>query len=73
MLGMFAPGKTPSPIIDQLNTQLVRALNSPDVKQRLFDSGAEVTTGSPTDLATAMQSEMQTTGKLIKQVGIRSE
>jgi tripartite-type tricarboxylate transporter receptor subunit TctC len=73
MLGMFAPAKTPSPIVDQLNTQLVRALNSADVKQRLFDSGAEVIAGSPAELAAAMQSEMATTGKLIKQVGIRAE
>ena len=58
MLGMFAPAKTPAPIVEQLNTQIVRALNSPDVKQRLFDSGAEVIAGSPPELAAAMKSEM---------------
>lgn len=73
MLGMFAPARTPSPVIEQLNSQIVRTLNSSDVKQRLFDSGAEVIAGSPPELAAAMKSEMATTGKLIRQVGIRAD
>jgi len=72
-LGMFAPAKTPAPIIDQLNLQIVRVLNNADVKRRLFDSGVEVIAGSPAELAAAMKSEMATTGKLIKDVGIRAE
>lgn len=44
-----------------------------DVKQRLFDSGTEVIAGSPWDLAAAMQSERATTGRLIRQVGIRAK
>jgi tripartite-type tricarboxylate transporter receptor subunit TctC len=72
-LGMFAPAKTPPAIIEQLNTQIVRTLNTPEVKQRLFDSGAEVIGGGPAELAAAMKSEMATTGKLIKKVGIRAD
>jgi tripartite-type tricarboxylate transporter receptor subunit TctC len=73
MLGMFAPARTPSPVVEQLNTHIVRTLNSSDVKQRLFDSGAEVIASSPAELAAAMKSEMATTGKLIRQVGIRAD
>jgi len=70
ILGMFAPARTPAPIIGQLNLEIVRALNNADVKQRLFDSGAEVVASSPAELTAAMKSEMATTGKLIKDVGI---
>ena len=73
MLGMFAPAKTPPAIVAELNTHLVRVLNSPEVKQRLFDSGAEVIPGTPSELAAAMASEMATTGKLIRQAGIRAD
>jgi tripartite-type tricarboxylate transporter receptor subunit TctC len=66
ILGMFAPARTPAPIIDQLNRGIVGALNDADVKQRLFDSGAEVVASSPAELTAAMKSEMATTGKLIK-------
>ena len=71
MLGMFAPAKTPPAIVEQLNTHIVRALNSPEVKKRLFDSGAEVIAGGPADLAATIKADMATTGKVIRQAGIR--
>lgn len=73
ILGIFAPAKTPAAIIDLLHQEIVRALNSADVKQRLFDSGSEPIAGSPAELTAAMKSEMATTGKLIKDIGIRAE
>ncbi len=73
ILGMFAPARTPAPIIDQLHQEIARALNSVDVKQRLFDSGSEVLAGTPAEMTAAMKSEMATTGKLVKDVGIRAE
>jgi tripartite-type tricarboxylate transporter receptor subunit TctC len=71
VLGMFAPAKTPAPIIDQLNRGIVGALNDADVKQRLFDSGAEAVASSPAELTAAMKSEMAATGKLIREAGLR--
>ncbi len=73
ILGLFAPARTPAPVIEQLQVEIVRALTSPDVRQRLFDSGSEVIAGSPAELTAAMKSEMATTGKLIKTIGIRAE
>ena len=51
----------------------MRTLNSPDVKQRLFDSGAEVIAGPPAELAATIKAEMATIGKLVKQAGIRAD
>ena len=73
ILGMFAPAKTPSVIIDQLNQEIVRALADTDVKKRLFDSGSEAAPSSPAELTAAMKSEMSATGKVIRQLGIRAE
>lgn len=73
ILGMFAPAKTPAAVIDQLNQEIVRALGDADVRKRLFDTGSEVAAGPPAELATAMKSEMATTGKLIRKMGIRAE
>jgi tripartite-type tricarboxylate transporter receptor subunit TctC len=70
VLGLFAPGRTPAPIIEQLHAATVRALNEADVKQRLFDSGAEVVASSPAELTAEMKSEIATTGKLLKNIGI---
>jgi tripartite-type tricarboxylate transporter receptor subunit TctC len=68
ILGMFAPARTPGPIIEQLHAAITHALQSPDVKQRLFESGAEAIGGSPAELSAVMKSEMATTGKLMKNV-----
>jgi tripartite-type tricarboxylate transporter receptor subunit TctC len=73
MLGMFAPAKTPPAIVEQLNREIVRALTTPDVSRRLFDSGAEVIARGPAELAAAIKDEIATTGKLIRQVGIRAD
>jgi tripartite-type tricarboxylate transporter receptor subunit TctC len=73
MLGIFAPAKTPGPIIDRLNLEIVRVLNDADVRRRLFNSGLEVIASSPAEATAMMKSEMATTGKLIKDIGIRAK
>jgi tripartite-type tricarboxylate transporter receptor subunit TctC len=73
MLGMFAPARTPPAIVEQLNTHIVRALTRTDVSRRMFDAGAEVIALGPAQLAAAMKAEIATTGKLIRQVGIRAD
>ncbi len=70
---LFAPAGTPSAIIERLNREMIAALRKPDVTERLFGSGVEVTTGTPTELAVTMKSEMAKWGKLIKEAGIREE
>lgn len=71
MLGMFAPSKTPAALINLLNKEIAAALNSLDVKQRLFESGAEPIGGTPAQMTAEMKSEITLTGKLLKNVSIR--
>jgi tripartite-type tricarboxylate transporter receptor subunit TctC len=73
ILGVFAPARTPQPIIDRLNSEIVRILNSADIKKKLFDSGAEVIASSPTELAKAIRSDMAISGRLITEAGIRAQ
>jgi tripartite-type tricarboxylate transporter receptor subunit TctC len=73
ILGVFAPARTPQPIIDRLNSEIVRILNSADIKKKLFDSGAEVIASSSTELAKAIRSDMAISGRLITEAGIRPQ
>jgi tripartite-type tricarboxylate transporter receptor subunit TctC len=66
VLGMFAPVRTPSALIEQLNVEINRVLNLPEVKQQLFDSGAEAVPGTPAELAAFIKSDMATTGKVMR-------
>jgi tripartite-type tricarboxylate transporter receptor subunit TctC len=73
ILGMFAPAGTPATIINRLNQEIERALNRTEVKQKLFNAGAEVVASSPERLAATVKSEMARLGKVIRDAGIRGE
>ena len=70
---MFAPARTPTPIIQLLNRDVVRILNEPEIKERFFNSDSEVIASSPEQLAATVKSEMVRWGKVIKDAGIRDE
>jgi tripartite-type tricarboxylate transporter receptor subunit TctC len=70
-LGFFAPAKTPAAVIDRLNRESVRVIQSADVKQKLFNTGIETVGSSAEALATLVKSDMAKTGKLLKDTGIR--
>lgn len=69
--GMFAPARTPRPLIDRLNGEIVRVLNSAEIRERFFAVGMETAGGSPEQLAATVKSEMVRMGKVIKEAGIK--
>ena len=71
--GVFAPARTPRPIVNKLNEEIVRVLNRTDVKEKFFNAGVETVGGSPEQLAATVKSEMVRMGKVIKDAGIREE
>ena len=73
IVGMFAPARTPAPVINRLNQEIVRVLNRPDIKEKLFSLGLEAVGSSPEQLAAAVKSEIVSMGKVIKDAGIRDE
>ena len=70
---LYAPAKTPPAIVEQLNREAVRVLRSPEVKERLFNSGAEVVANSAREFAAYMKADMQKMGKVIRDAGIKAE
>jgi tripartite-type tricarboxylate transporter receptor subunit TctC len=70
---VFAPARTPPPLVARLNQEIVRVLNKPDLKERFIRAGSEVVAGSPEQLAAAMAADMARMGKVIKAAGIRAE
>jgi tripartite-type tricarboxylate transporter receptor subunit TctC len=71
--GVSAPAKTPRPIIDRLHAEIVRALNSPDLKSRLQDLGADPVGNTPEQYTAFMQNEITKWAKVIKAAGIKGE
>jgi len=70
---LVAPARTPAAIVNRLNQEIVRVLNSPEVKERLMNGGMEVVGNSPEQFAQAMKADIARVRKLVKDAGIRSE
>lgn len=71
IIGMFAPAKTPTAIIKQLNRESAMILQTAEVKQRFVTFGTEVVGSSPEEFAAVMKSETIKWGKVINDAGIR--
>jgi tripartite-type tricarboxylate transporter receptor subunit TctC len=59
--------------VDRLSRELAKAVNAPDVKERLAGQGAEAVGGSPADLAQAVRADAEKWGKVIKNAGVKVE
>ncbi len=71
---MLAPAGTPAEIVKQLNAEIRKALQQPDVRERLVGQGGnEIVTGSPQDFAKLIQSDLKLYAKLIKDAAIPAQ
>jgi tripartite-type tricarboxylate transporter receptor subunit TctC len=71
--GILAPAGTPREIINRLNAEIHKALASPDLKQRLANSGVEPLVSTPEHFAEFIKSEIVRYAKVIKDAGIKVE
>jgi tripartite-type tricarboxylate transporter receptor subunit TctC len=70
---LFAPKGTPQAIVDKLNADVVRALNSPDVKERFASGGVQVIPSTPNELATRLKTELAVFRTVIAKSGMHLE
>jgi tripartite-type tricarboxylate transporter receptor subunit TctC len=71
--GTFVPAGTAREIVTRLNGEMRKVLQTPEVRQRLLESGLVATGGSAEDFATFTAAESQKWAKLVKDKGIRAE
>lgn len=69
--GMFAPARTPDPLIRQLNQEITRIMARADVKEKLVAAGTDAMATTPDEFAATIKSEMAKWGQLIRDAGIR--
>jgi tripartite-type tricarboxylate transporter receptor subunit TctC len=69
--GLLAPTGTPRPVLRQINEEIGRILQLPDVKQRLDAGGFHPQPGTPEEYDQIMRSQIETLTKLVKEVGLR--
>jgi len=69
--GIFAPAGTPSSVIAKLNSELNKALASPDVQDRMSQLQAEIASGTPEQLGSLVRLEQQRWSKIITDRNIK--
>ena len=67
--GLLAPAGTPPDIINRLHGTAVKALNAPDLKERLASQGAMVYTDTPAEFSAYIKSEIANWGKVVAASG----
>jgi tripartite-type tricarboxylate transporter receptor subunit TctC len=68
---LFAPAKTPAPVIAKLNAAVTAALNDPELNKKLVDAGAIPAAGTPAELSEHLKTELDRWGKVIKDKNIK--
>jgi tripartite-type tricarboxylate transporter receptor subunit TctC len=71
--GIVGPAGVPQPIVTTLNSVTLAALDTQDVKNRLFASGVEVRTSTPDEFARLIESELRKWAKVVKDSGAKAE
>jgi len=68
---LFAPANTPSGIINKLNAEIVKGLNTPEFRERFVALGAEPSTSTPQALAAYLREQTEKMRKAVKDSGAR--
>ena len=72
-MGFFGPGGLPGPIVQRLNGAVRTALDHPEVKRHMEETGLRNVSGSPEDFAAQIRANTLATGRLVKALGLKPE
>ena len=72
-LGILAPVKTPKPIIDKLNAEIVKIMNRSDVKEAWAKQGAVPMSMSPAEFDKYIRADIEKWAQVVKVSGAKLE
>jgi len=70
--GLFAPAHTPAPIVQKLNAEFVKALQSKEVLDQLLPQAAFVTPTTPDELGAMVKRDIVRLGQVVKESGAKA-
>jgi tripartite-type tricarboxylate transporter receptor subunit TctC len=72
-VGLLTTGGTPRPVVDKLNREVVRALQTPEMRERIAAVGLDPVTMTPAEFSAYIRSEIAKWVGAIKAAGIQPE
>jgi tripartite-type tricarboxylate transporter receptor subunit TctC len=73
MFGVLAPANTPKEIVDKLNSELVKILQVPEVKEQLLQQGAYALSTSPQQTADRIKKEIGMWATVVQEAKITGD
>jgi len=71
--GVFAPARTPRPVVEQISREIARIVDLPDIKKQMLNQGEEGRPSTPEEFARFVRAEIEKASKIVKLAGIRVE
>jgi len=72
-IGFVAPTGTPRPVIEKLNSEIVKALKTPEIAQQLITLGMDPVGSTPEQYGESMRANYEKYGKMVKISGARAD
>jgi tripartite-type tricarboxylate transporter receptor subunit TctC len=72
-VGVFLPAGTPAAIVQRLNDAINRAMQAPDVKERLESFAFDLVGGSPQQTAEYVRAEVRKWGRVVRDTGAKAD
>jgi tripartite-type tricarboxylate transporter receptor subunit TctC len=69
--GIVVPANTPPDIVNKLNGAIVKALNQPDIKQRLAEQGSDPAGNTPVEFRQFIATEVDKWGAIVRVSGAK--
>jgi tripartite-type tricarboxylate transporter receptor subunit TctC len=69
--GIFAPGRTPRAVVNQINAAIVRIVNVPELKDRMRVQGVVLKSSTPEEFSKLVASDIANYSKIVKAAGIK--
>ena len=71
--GLLGPAKLPAPVLATLNTELNKALASPDLRKKLEDQGLDVTPSTADQFGKLIRADITKWGRVVKESGAKAD
>jgi tripartite-type tricarboxylate transporter receptor subunit TctC len=68
---LFLPVKTPRDVVAKLHDAVVKAVNTPAVREKLVEAGSDPLTMTPDEFTKFLRADIEKWGRVVKAAGVR--